>query len=189
MQYSDTIGHIVSYAWILFMVVWLVSALSAKRNRVGTNKALLLYRVFAGIVIVVILEYLGVRKSFFLDYIHNPSVRIIGAVLVFLGIALAFWARYHLGRNWGMPLSEKEGAQLVTTGPYAYIRNPIYAAVLLALIGSALVFGMLWLLVIVLYGGYFIYSVFGEEKIMARLFPDQYPAYKARTKRLIPFVW
>lgn len=188
MQYTDLIGHIVSYTWIVFMIVWLISALSAKKNVKVDNKWYL-YRIFAGVVLVVLLRLFGVTKSFFLYYIQIEPVRIAGAVLVFLGILLAFWARYYLGRNWGMPLSEKEGAELVTTGPYAYIRNPIYAGVLLALIGSALVFGVLWLLVIVLYAGYFIYSVFGEEKIMERLFPNQYPAYKARTKRIIPWVW
>jgi len=188
MQYTDTIGHLVSYAWIIFMLVWLVSAFTAKRN-VKVNNRWYLYRIFSGVVLVLLLRFFGLKSSFFLYYIHSAPVRIIGAVLVFLGIAVAFWARYHLGRNWGMPLSEKEGAELVTTGPYAYIRNPIYAGVLLALIGSILVYGVLWLIVLVLYGGYFFYSVFGEEKIMMRLFPEQYPPYKARTKRVIPWVW
>ena len=113
----------------------------------------------------------------------------MGTILVILGVGLCIWARFHLGRNWGLPMSEKEGAELVISGPYAYIRNPIYAGMLLNLIGSALALSTLWVLILVIYSGYFFCSVLGEEKIMARLFPDTYPSYKAQTKRLVPWVW
>ena len=188
MQYTDILAHIVDVAWGIMMIVWLVSAFSAKRT-IKSGGSWWLYRIFAGVIVVLILRLTGLKSSIFLYYIPNMSLRIIGTVLVVLGIVLAVWARFYLGRNWGMPLSEKEGAELVTSGPYAYIRNPIYAGVFLALLGSVLVFGALWLLILVLYGAYFMYSVFGEEKIMERLFPNRYPAYRARTKRIIPWVW
>ena len=86
-------------------------------------------------------------------------------------------------------MTEKAGAELVTTGPYAYIRNPIYTGILLAIIGSSLGLGLLWVVILIPYCAYLIPSVFVEEKIMLRLFPGAYPAYKARTKRLIPWVW
>jgi protein-S-isoprenylcysteine O-methyltransferase Ste14 len=154
--------------------------------------AWLVYRL--GIVVVVVVVYPFLRNAgwsgdILTYYIHNPIVQGIGAGLVYAGVAIAVWARYHLGSNWGMPMSEKEGAELVTTGPYAYVRNPIYSGVLLAIIGAALSLGLLWAIAFVPYAVYLIPSVFGEEKIMARLFPDTYPAYKARTKRLIPWVW
>ncbi len=88
-----------------------------------------------------------------------------------------------------MPQSVKENPELVTSGPYAYIRHPIYTGVLVAMIGTALVTSMLWLLIFVVTGGYFIYSALEEEKLMLKTFPDSYPAYKARSKMLIPFIF
>jgi protein-S-isoprenylcysteine O-methyltransferase Ste14 len=103
-------------------------------------------------------------------------------------VVLAIWARRHLGRNWGMPMSFKENPELVTTGPYVYIRNPIYSGFLLAILGSALTSGALWLIFFVVFGAYFVYAAKNEEKIMLQEFPDTYPAYKRRTRLLIPFV-
>ncbi|MBW4052345.1 MAG: hypothetical protein HIU85_12940 [Proteobacteria bacterium] len=48
-----------------------------------------------------------------------------GVGLCLAGFAFAFWARAHLGRNWGMPMSLRQGHELVTSGPYAYVRHPI----------------------------------------------------------------
>lgn len=48
----------------------------------------------------------------------------IAAVVLASGIMLAVWARVHLGRNWGMPMSQKADAELVTSGPYRFVRHP-----------------------------------------------------------------
>lgn len=189
MQQHLLITYIVAAAWAVFILIWIVSMFSAKRN-VHSGRWLA-YRL--GIVVVVVIAYPIFKNTglsdIFAYYIHSLPVQIVGAVLVYIGVALAVWARFYLGRNWGMPMSEKEGAELVTTGPYAYVRNPIYSGILLAGIGAALSLGLTWAIAFVLYAAYLIPSVFGEERIMLRLFPDTYPAYKARTKRLIPWVW
>ncbi len=88
-----------------------------------------------------------------------------------------------------MPMSVQENAELATTGPYAYIRNPIYSGMLLAMLGSMLVAGLSWLIPFIFFAIYFIYSAKAEEKLMLAQFPDTYPAYKKRTKMLIPFVY
>lgn len=83
----------------------------------------------------------------------------------------------------------KEEHELVTTGPYASVRHPIDTGVMLAGLGSALtgsIFGIGLCILICIVSG----SRMGkEERIMLALFPDDYPAYQARTKRLVPFVW
>ncbi|MGH8300548.1 MAG: methyltransferase family protein, partial [Steroidobacteraceae bacterium] len=94
----------------------------------------------------------------------------------------------NLGRNWGMPMSLRQGHELVTSGPYAYVRHPIYTGIMLAMIGSALAVGLLWLLLFALYFAYFLFSARTEEQMMLAQFPDTYPAYRRRTRMLIPFV-
>jgi protein-S-isoprenylcysteine O-methyltransferase Ste14 len=86
-------------------------------------------------------------------------------------------------------MSLREGHELVTSGPYAYVRHPIYSGLMLAMIGSAFTAGLLWLLGPVLYFIYFIFAARSEEKTMLTQFPDAYPAYRRRTKMLIPFVF
>ena len=83
----------------------------------------------------------------------------------------------------------KEHHELVTTGPYAYVRHPIYTGIMLATLGTALVgtiFGIVMFIVICVI---FALRIGKEEKLMLELFPRQYPEYQKRTKRLVPFVW
>jgi protein-S-isoprenylcysteine O-methyltransferase Ste14 len=113
----------------------------------------------------------------------------LGVVLCLVGFGFAVWARVHIGRNWGMPMSLREGHELVTSGPYAYVRHPIYSGLMLAMIGSAFTASLLWLLGLPLYFAYFLFSARSEEKTMRAQFPDAYPAYRRHTKMLIPFVF
>ncbi len=86
-------------------------------------------------------------------------------------------------------MSVKENPELVTTGPYAHVRHPIYTGVIFAMLGSCLAAGWIWLLWFIVIVPYFIYSATQEEKLLAKTFPEAYPAYKKRTKMLIPFVF
>jgi protein-S-isoprenylcysteine O-methyltransferase len=87
-----------------------------------------------------------------------------------------------------MPMTFKEGHDLVTGGPYGYIRHPIYTGMLLAFFGSALVARPVWLAVFVGMAIYCVYSARTEEGLMMQAFPEQYTQYKRRTKAFIPFV-
>jgi protein-S-isoprenylcysteine O-methyltransferase Ste14 len=125
-----------------------------------------------------------------LSYAAGSSVLVgvVGVVLSALGIGLAIWARTYLGRNWGMPMSRKENPELVTSGPYAYVRHPIYTGMLIAMLGSAIGVTPFWSIPLVLFGLYFVYSARKEEKLMMEQFPEQYAAYMRRTKMLMPFI-
>jgi protein-S-isoprenylcysteine O-methyltransferase Ste14 len=175
--------------WIVFLVVWLVLAADTKayaRRNASSSGA----RVLILLVIPVLLRPPGIRHFFgrLERAIWSPELASVGIVLVALGISLAIWARLHLGRNWGMPMTLKQDAELVTSGPYAYVRHPIYTGVILAMLGSTLV-SVWWSLALVLFSIYFVWSAKTEEKIICEQFRDKYPAYMKRTKMLIPFVW
>jgi protein-S-isoprenylcysteine O-methyltransferase Ste14 len=109
-----------------------------------------------------------------------------GVALCVLGFGLAINARWHLGRNWGMPMSLKEQPELVTSGPYASIRHPIYTGLLLGMLGSAIGVNISWAVLLIPVGAYFIYGARREEASMLRLFPEQYAAYARRTGMLLP---
>ena len=112
----------------------------------------------------------------------------MGAVLCVLGLLFGSWARFTMGSSWGMPMTVGQETALVTRGPYAFVRHPIYTGVTAMLIGSALVFPPAVLGAVILIP-YFVVGALREEGDMTKLFPDVYPQYMQRTKRLVPFVW
>jgi protein-S-isoprenylcysteine O-methyltransferase Ste14 len=181
------------FLWLSFWTYWIISAFGAKkyvRNRDWRQGAI--FRVLFIIAIVLALRVPGVEHFLVTHWVifTNPVVRGLGVMLCVVGIAFAVWARRYLGRNWGTPMSLKENAELVTSGPYRLVRHPIYLGMIIALFGTALVLGGLWLFIFVICGSYFAFiAARVEEHLMTEQFPDQYPAYKKRTKALIPFVW
>jgi protein-S-isoprenylcysteine O-methyltransferase Ste14 len=112
-----------------------------------------------------------------------------GAIIATLGAALAFTARAAIGRNWGTPGMQRIDTDLITRGPYGLVRHPIYAGILLMMIGTAIGLIFAWWLVAAAAGVYFVYSARSEERYMCERFPDAYPAYRARTKMLVPFLF
>lgn len=186
-------NRLIFVLWLVLIVYWAISAISAKRNvgarvRWRTETAL---RLSILVLVVLAIRVPILSRALRNGQAHAPGntlMHLIGVVLCALGIGLAIWARVNLGRNWGMPMSRKENPDLVTAGPYAYIRHPIYTGILIALLGSAISVSIIWVVPLILFGAYFIYSARREEKIMVEEFPEQYPAYMKRTKMLLPFV-
>jgi protein-S-isoprenylcysteine O-methyltransferase Ste14 len=120
--------------------------------------------------------------------LHQPAVEAVGTVLFLCGLGLAVWARVHIGRNWGMPMTRMDEPELVTSGPYRLVRHPIYSGILLALLGTALALNLYWLIALGVLGAYFLYSARVEEKLLTASFPTAYPGYRAKSKMLIPFL-
>ena len=178
--------------WIVLIAYWAVAAVSAKRNvgaRVWWKERGLRLTVIVFVVLALHIPVLSHALRNVQAYEAGSTLMgAIGVVFCALGIGLAILARVHLGRNWGMPMSMKENPELVTTGPYTSVRHPIYTGMLLAMLGSAIGESVFWVLPLLLFGGYFVYSARREEALMSELFPEQYPAYMKRTKMLVPFV-
>ncbi|HUO56351.1 MAG TPA: isoprenylcysteine carboxylmethyltransferase family protein [Candidatus Paceibacterota bacterium] len=175
--------------WLIIIIVWIVSAFGAKRT-IKRNYSWWISRLFLLALITYAIEdekASGGAGAFWRPS-FNPALDILGLAFVVIGIAIAIWARLHLASNWGMPMSLKENPELITTGPYTYIRNPIYSGIILAMVGSGWALGEWWFVVALISLVYFVYASIREEKIMMAAFPDTYPAYKARTKMLIPWV-
>jgi len=177
-----TLRIAVDIAWIVFWIYWLASAFGVKEGR-GSLRRIPLNGLTALSVVVVLRVLRGGSLA-----VHSPVLGAIGAVVFASGIALAIWARVQLGRNWGMPMTEKAEPELVTSGPYTLVRHPVYTGLLTALLGTALVTNLLGLVIVAILCGYFYYCASVEEKNLTAVFPTAYPAYRDSTKMLIPFV-
>jgi protein-S-isoprenylcysteine O-methyltransferase Ste14 len=170
--------------WAAFWIYWLVAAFSMKRERVSWSRELRIRAVV--VVLAILLLRLGVFRHGGLK--SDPWRAGLGLVLFALGLGFAIWARRHIGRNWGTPMSQKDQPELVTSGPYHLVRHPIYTGILLGGVGTAVALSWLGLIVVALAGIYFIYSATVEERYLTEQFPDAYPAYRHSTKMLIPFI-
>lgn len=182
---------LIGLMWLVLLVYWLVSASRSKANAATQpSYGWPLRLAFLGLILVVV-RLRPLRRALRAAQLalqSHAAVALTGLVLCALGLGLALAARKHLGRNWGMPMSLKTEPELVTSGPYAYARHPIYGGMMLGMLGSSLGENVFWVLPLVLFGGYFIGSAHREEQLMLAQFPDSYPAYRARTRRFIPFV-
>ena len=178
---------VIGVGWLVFWIYWLAASVGVKAGRTRWAR-------FAGFRVAIILVVLLLLRLRLLKGRHpvtanDPWLQGIGLAIFVLGLALAVWARIYIGRNWGMPMSEKADPELVTSGPYRLIRHPIYSGIILAMVGTTVAISLYWLIAVVLLGAYFIYSAVMEERHMAEVFPDTYPGYRQSTKMLIPFVF
>jgi protein-S-isoprenylcysteine O-methyltransferase Ste14 len=179
------IEFVFAVVWAAFWLYWLVAAFSMKRGHVPWARELRIRAVL--IVIVILLLRFGVFRGVGLN--TDLWLAGLGLVLLALGLGLAIWARLHIGRNWGTPMTQRDEPELVTSGPYHLVRHPIYSGILIASIGTAVALSWLWLIGVALAGFYFIYSATVEERYLTEQFPDAYPVYKRSTKMLVPFLF
>jgi len=113
----------------------------------------------------------------------------IGSGVTATGLLFSVWARRHLGSNWSQAVTVKEGHELITSGPYAIVRHPIYTGLLLAFLGSAIARGE-WrgLLAVALVFGVLWRKLKLEEKWMRVQFGESYETYARRVAALLPHV-
>ena len=176
---------IFAIGWAAFWLGWFVAARSTKRGRHPWSREALIR------VIVVAVAFVAARLGAFHGHLtHTGALRSgVGLALFAIGLLFAVWARVHIGRNWGTPMTQKQDPELVTSGPYHLVRHPIYSGILLAGVGTSVALGWGFLVIFGLSAIYFVYAATVEEKFMTEQFPDAYPAYKRSSKMLIPFVF
>jgi len=172
--------------WVVLVVYLTLTAFGAqpdKETHLGQS---------FGLMFAIIAAFLLPHLSIFRFVNFAPvtlALNIVGVILCAAGGIFLVWARQTIGKNWSQTVSAKQGHELVTSGPYSYVRHPMYTGGLIAVIGSAIVCGGAFVFLLVILGALFLWRVGAEDKLMAQQFPKEYPEYKERTKALIPFVW
>ncbi len=114
----------------------------------------------------------------------------LGIAITLAGIAFAMWARVYLGGNWSSSVTVKVGHQLVRTGPYRFVRHPIYTGLISSLFGTAIVRHQVRgiIAVVLAYVGFKIKSRI-EERTMISTFGAQYDEYSRTTGAIVPRLW
>ena len=183
--------RIISDCWGLFCVIWLVAAFWTKRS-VHQQRGAYLLRYTIPLLIGAYLVFKGHRLSDPLNLRLIPHVDTIawaGIILCIAGLLFCLWARFTLGRNWSGVVTFKGGHELITRGPYAIVRHPIYSGLLVMIVATVMVHGHVAGIIALpfVFWGLWIKLRY-EERLMLEKFPEEYAAYQRRVKRLIPFV-
>lgn len=189
-------NDLIALLWAVWLVVWIVAGFFVKRTqRRGALGATLLERapILVGFFLFLLPHWMPHRLPSALTHRlleEGPVLALVALALIFGGVVFSIWARAHLGRNWSGEVMVKVGHSLITSGPYRWVRHPIYTGMLLALLGTALAIGAPYGFLgtaLILIG--FIVKLHVEEARMRETFPGAYERYSARTARLIPGVY
>ena len=152
----------------------------------GLEKALLA-AMFLTMMIIPLLHALTPWLSL-ADYRLPRAAGIAGIVLFAVAVWLFWRAHRDLGANWSPTLQIRERHELVTSGIYARIRHPMYAAIWLWALAQPLLLQN-WIAgppVLLAFAAMYAYRSQAEEAMMVDQFGDAYRAYAARVPRLLP---
>ncbi|WP_051979652.1 methyltransferase family protein [Edaphobacter aggregans] len=173
--------------WLFFALYFLTQYRPVRVKRNGVISILSVERLCA-ILGVGLVFFPRLHLSILARPFHTSSaIATAGFVLVVLGLAFAAWARDVLGRNWSGRVIIQDSHQLITSGPYAYVRHPLYTGIIAGIAGMVLLVGDLGALT-----GFFFALAFTllkaarEERLLEAEFGPAYAAYRERTGALLP---
>lgn len=181
----------IGWCWSAFFIVWLITAVRAKRTRSAESfLGQLPYRLVTALgALCIFPNRLTARLLANPIFPWSPTLYDIGAALTALGILFAFWARFHIGRNWSGNVTIKADHELIRSGPYARIRHPIYTGILLAVLGTGLA-NDVWRSVlgfVLVFAGFWI-KARREEAVLAKEFGLKFVDHQRATGMFLPRV-
>lgn len=175
--------------WVIFWSYWFILAYRTRSPIKRRKSAMfpLLPLIAMSLWIVISIFFPGLP---FLRIVPaGILIGLVGITITLAGLGFAVWARIHLGTNWsGQPVIRIDHT-LVRSGPYRIVRNPIYTGLLIASIGTTLVVGEFWALIItIILLVVFAMKIQMEEEFLLEEFGESFIRYKQTVKALIPFI-
>ena len=173
--------------WMLFGIYWAIEGLNAAPTQSSESSISTYFHQF--LLLVALLLAVAPVPWLTLRFLPSESRVVIATGLIVQAafLMLAVWARRHLGRNWSAEVRIAVDHQLIRTGPYRFLRHPIYTAMLGMVLGTAIVSGEYHALVglAILFIAY-VRKTRLEEKILSQTFGPDYDLYRQDTWALVP---
>jgi protein-S-isoprenylcysteine O-methyltransferase Ste14 len=175
--------------WLVWAVYWCIAGLRAKATRRLEGVASRLTHMVPLLVGVAIMMFPRLTGPYLTMHYLPRSLWLfrLGFALVAIGLGFSVLARIWLGGNWSGLVTLKQDHELIRSGPYSFVRHPIYTGLLLAVLGSAIAMGE-WrgLLGLALFAGAFLHKIQIEEQFMTAQFGADYARYRNEVPALIP---
>src|ERR1700733_11249633 len=178
--------------WIFFILYWQIKAANTKTTKRLEPAGSRILRVFILLIAIVLLSTTRIPlPRLFLQLLPGGFLSFwLGAAVTIAGLLFAVWARVHLGRNWSSSVTIKQGHELITTGPYAVVRHPIYTGILTGLLGTAIALSQVrGFIAFVLFFLAFWMKLRMEEQWMRSQFGETYASYAHQTAALVPYLF
>jgi protein-S-isoprenylcysteine O-methyltransferase Ste14 len=185
---ADT-GKLLDFLWVAFLAYWIIAARGAQPKKTTEAPASVVRRLLVNALgFTLLFAGWGIWGPLNRRWIaYDRRLVLLGLAITVAGLALAVWARRHLGQYWSHDVVLKADHQLVRSGPYARIRHPIYSGVLLAMAGSTLAIGR-WrgLLGFAIVLASYLHKSRCEDALLASEFGPQFAEHRRRTGLLLP---
>jgi protein-S-isoprenylcysteine O-methyltransferase Ste14 len=178
--------------WIAFLLYWQIRAANTKTTQRLEPAASRIPRAFIFLIALVLLSTTRIPLPWLYRQLWPAGLWLfwLGAVVTIAGLLFAVWAREHLGSNWSRSVTIKQGHELITTGPYAVVRHPIYTGILTGFLGVAIAISQVrGLIVFVLIFLVFWVKLRMEEQWMRTQFGETYATYAHQTAALVPYLF
>ena len=184
-----TLWQVELIPWYIFGVYWLVSWLRV--NPVKAREKSWDRLLTVGVVVIafnlLFANWMRIGPLRLRFVPEEPWIARLCIAVTWVGVAIAVWARYCIGVYWSARVTLKEGHQLIRSGPYAFVRHPIYTGMLLGAIGATLVAGE-WrgIVAVILLLAAHSRKAMREETLLTKEFGDEYTSYRKQTGFLFP---
>ena len=184
------IASVIAGLWLAFAASWIAAAFwsnrTEKRASLGDELTYRIVLVVGGLLFLVPAHgYQGPLRL----WLVTRTEAWICVALIAAGFAFSWWARLHLGPLWSGSITRKTDHRVVDTGPYAIVRHPIYAGILLAVYATAVAKGTLLGIggALIITIGVWMKARLEERWLREELGADTYDAYCRRVSMLLPF--
>ncbi len=179
--------------WVIFLVYWRIRAIGTKPTQRLEPIASQIVRSAAFLIAIALLMVNRIPLPWLYLHILPAGTALagfwIGLAVTVAGLAFAVWARNYLGGNWSSSVTIKQDHQLITSGPYAFVRHPIYTGILTGFVGSVIALAQVrGLIAFVLIAVVLWAKLRMEEQWMREQFGPAYDAYSHRVAGLVPFI-
>jgi protein-S-isoprenylcysteine O-methyltransferase Ste14 len=129
--------------WAAYVIYWQIAAAGAKANARIESVGSRVFRTVLLLVGVLLMCWPWIPVAWLYRRFLPMTAEMfwVGAAVTVAGLLFCVWARVTLGRNWSRSVTIKQGHELITAGPYALVRHPIYTGLLTGFAGTAIALG------------------------------------------------
>jgi len=177
--------------WTAFFVYWQIKAIHTKTTQRLEPGASRIFRVLVFLMAIVLLATTSIPLPWLYLQLWPSGLWPfwLGAALTVAGLLFAVWARVHLGRNWSRSVTIKQDHELITTGPYALVRHPIYTGILAGFLGMAIAISQVrgFVVLALIFFAFWI-KLRMEEEWMRSQFGETYATYTRHSSALVPYI-
>jgi protein-S-isoprenylcysteine O-methyltransferase Ste14 len=175
---------------LLSWIAWTMAFLKPRKQAAGQKQAATAPASKWGIVLVTIgfaLVWMWVRPP---GMEKSRLSLVVSMILGPLSVALAWAAAHRLGKQWRYVAAVSEDHELIQTGPYRWVRHPIYLSMLgmLMATGAAWTWWPMWVAAVVVFLAGTEIRVRAEDRLLEERFQDSFRAYRAHVAAYIPFL-